>query len=64
MRSMNQPAADARLLAEARAGYRWLVRSRLLVGSKETWEAFLAGYLAMEDFYRVREAIRSHCHVA
>ncbi|PYQ29921.1 MAG: hypothetical protein DMF56_09350 [Acidobacteria bacterium] len=59
MRSMNQAAADARLFAEARAGYRWLVRSRLIVGSKEAWQEFLAGYLAMEGFYRARDAMRS-----
>lgn len=64
MRSINQPAVDARLLAEARAGYRWLVRLRLIVDSKEAWQAFLAGYLAMENFYRARDAMRSAGHVA
>jgi hypothetical protein len=57
---MNQAGADDHVIAEARAGYRWLVHSRLIVGSKEAWQDFLAGYLAMEDFYaRARARARA-----
>jgi hypothetical protein len=61
---MNQAGADDHVIAEARAGYRWLVRTGLIIGSKEAWQDFLAGYLAMEEFYRAREATRSFGNVA
>ena len=61
---MEDAAADARLLADARADFRWLVQSGLLERSNEAWRDFLAGCLAMEDFYKARAAKRSLSNVA
>lgn len=62
---MNEDAvADARLLADARADFRWFVRAGLLERSNEAWRDFLAGCVAMEDFYKARAANRSLSNVA
>lgn len=50
-----------RLIAAARTEFRWFVRAGLIERSNEAWRDFLAGHVAMEDFYsaRVRALRRS-----
>jgi hypothetical protein len=59
-RKNSSAAADARLLADARADYRRFVRAGLIVTSKEARRDFLAGYVAMENFYKARTALLGH----
>ena len=59
-REDSSAAAATRLLADVRADYRRFVRAGLIVSSKEAWRDFLAGYAAMEDFYKARAALLGH----
>jgi hypothetical protein len=53
-RHMTDAASDARVLADARADFRWLARAGLIMASEEEWQSFVAGCVAMDSFYKRR----------
>jgi len=61
MRSENESSDGFRLFVGARADYRWCIRAGLLDRSIEDCRDFVAGYVAMEEFYKARE---SEAHAA
>jgi len=60
---MNE-AVDAHLFIEACADYCWCIRAGLLDSSSEDWREFMAGYFAMEEFYKSHDARLAVCRVA
>ncbi|HYH10225.1 MAG TPA: hypothetical protein VEK11_24465, partial [Thermoanaerobaculia bacterium] len=49
---MRKHTNHLRPFAEARIDYLWCVRARLLDRSESAWLEFVAGYFAVDDFFR------------